>query len=303
MEARFSSPREEALEIALHTRRDLLQGKLDTISILRTCLVIATNLNKNDDKEWISLELSGYSDSDKFPSYRIISCQIKYTKPIEFYWYKVPYDVHLLSVLVKEEKDSSTTIKDKEIFLDTIDMNILLDKIIDRCLSFLNEIISELQYGGVVEYLMEEIRRNTDEKLANLDKKLVDETQSLYLNLTSTNPADWSKVGHSCRKILKLLADKEFPPREEQYKMKDGRTIEVGDPQYINRLCAFLDQKTSSEERKFLMAEIGYLEPYLRQVVEYDQMGEHKPSIEKFHADIMAIHTYLITSEILKHVP
>jgi hypothetical protein len=50
------------------------------------------------------------------------------------------------------------------------------------------------------------------------------------------------------------------------------------------------------------MAEIAYLESYLRQVVEYDQMGEHKPSIEKFHANMMAIHTYLVTSEIMKDV-
>ena len=166
----------------------------------------------------------------------------------------------------------------------------------------MNDVISELQYGGIVEYLMEEIRKNTDEQLAQLDRKLTDETQSLYVNLTSTNPADWNKVGHSCRKILKLLADKVFPPREEPYQLKDGRTVEVGDPHFINRLCAFFDQKISGGERKFLIAEIAYLESYLRQVVEYDQMGEHKPSIEKFHANMMAIHTYLVTSEILKHV-
>ena len=83
--------------------------------------------------------------------------------------------------------------------------------------------------------------------------------------------------------------------------MKDGRSFEVGDPQFINRLCAFFDQKVAGEERKFLRAEIEYLESYLRQVVEYAQMGEHKPSIEKYHADMIAIHTYLILSEILKH--
>ncbi len=168
---------------------------------------------------------------------------------------------------------------------------------------FLNDTISELQYGGIVEYLMEEIRKNTDENLATLDKTLSDEAQSLYINLTSTNPADWNKVAHSCRKMLKLLADKVLPPREEHYKMKDGREFEMGDHHFINRLCAFLDQNISGNERKFLLSEIGYLEEYLRGVVDYSQMGEHTPSIEKFHANMIAIHTYLIISEILKHYP
>ena len=84
--------------------------------------------------------------------------------------------------------------------------------------------------------------------------------------------------------------------------MKDGRKIRVGEPQYINRLCAFLDQKIVGDERKFLISELEYFESYLRQIVDYTQMGEHKPSIEKYHADMMAIHTYLISSEILKHI-
>jgi hypothetical protein len=183
----------------------------------------------------------------------------------------------------------------------TSQISSLLDAVIDRCLSFLNEVISELQYGGIVEYLMEEIRKNTDEKLAKLDVRLTDEAQSLFANLTSRNPADWNKVGHSCRKILSLIADKVFPPRDEPYTMKDNRTLKVGEPEFVNRICAFLDQTVVGNERKFLMAEIKYLESYLRQVLEYDQMGEHKPSIEKFHADMMAIHTYLISGEILKH--
>jgi hypothetical protein len=179
--------------------------------------------------------------------------------------------------------------------------NQILSGIMDKCLFFLNETITELQYGGTVEYLMEEIRKNTDAKLAKLDKKIVDEAQSLFLNLTSTNPADWNKVGHSSRKMLKLLADNVFPPQNQPYKMKDERELKVGDDKFINRLCAFLDQNLSGGERKFLISEIKYFESYLRQVTEYAQMGEHKPSIEKYHADMLAIHTYLIISEILKH--
>ena len=304
---KFSSPREEALDIAIETRKGILGGKRDTASVLRACLVIADNLNKTDDGKWLMSELSGYRERDEIPWYRNVYCPIETDLGFRKVGDRqtIVFDVHYLSgILQTKEAELAIVIEDStdHYILQESTIRGLQDKIVDRCLFFLNDTISELQYGGIVEYLMEEIRKNTDEKLAKLDRKLTDETQSLYVNLTSTNPADWNKVAHSCRKILKLLADKVFPPREESYQMKDGRIFEVGDPNFINRLCSFLDQKISGEERKFLMAEIGYLESYLRQVVEYDQMGEHKPSIEKFHANMMAIHTYLVISEIMKHV-
>lgn len=304
---KFSSPREESLEIAIQTRKAILEGKRDVVSILRSCLVIARNLNKKDEEKWLMLELSGYMKSDKLPWYRYVNCPVenKFGDIEDFEEFNVYFAVHYLSAIIQGKNPwirISSKDRVEKIILQVSIIRGLLNNVIDKCLFFLNDIISELQYGGIVEYLMEEIRKNTDEKLATLDKTLTDEAQSLYINLTSTNPADWNKVAHSCRKMLKLLADKIFPPREDTYKMKDNRTLELGDPHFINRLCAFIDQKIRGNERKFFLVEITYLENYLREVVGYSQMGEHKPSIEKFHANMMAIHTYLIISEIIKHI-
>jgi len=137
-------------------------------------------------------------------------------------------------------------------------ISLLLASIVDRCLAFLNETIKELQYGGVAEFLMEEIRRNTDERLATFDKKITEETQSLYLNLTSTNPADWSKVGHSCRKILKFLADS-ISPSDDKYEGKDGRFLNVNESCYINRLQAYIDETCSPDERNSLVCRLNIL--------------------------------------------
>jgi hypothetical protein len=94
-----------------------------------------------------------------------------------------------------------------------------------------------------------------------------------------------------------------FQPCDEKYNAKDGRALEVTEPCFVNRIYAFLDRNSSAEERKFLGAQIEYLESYLRQVVNYAQMAEHNPSIEKFHANMLAIHTYLVISSVLRHVP
>lgn len=300
---RIASPREEALSLALKARRDVLEKRQNPVSTLRSCLVIASILNKKDVREWVTRELHGYTRSDEFPAYRIIDWNIldQFGNNVGFTEEKIWYGVHELQDHF-ERKLEIYFMRDKNrVALNLRNINRVLSTIVDRCLNFLNAIVSELQYGGTVEYLMEEIRKNTDERLVKLDSKLANESKSLFLNLTSTNPADWNKVGHSSRKMLKILADNVFPPKKDKHTMKDGRKIQVGDPQFINRLCAFLDQKLEGGERKFLMSEIKYFESYLRQVTDYAQMGEHKPSIEKYHADMLAIHTYLILSEILKH--
>ena len=305
-ERKFSSPREEALEMAYDTRKKILEGSRNAVSIVRSCLVIANILNKYEMENWCLDELTGYTEDDVLPEYRFIQCFYEDSSNInyvsrDFTDTNVTLAIHPLSDFCEKDKTIRFHQDGKIKFLDSGRLMKILSAITDNCLFFLNGIIAELQYGGMVEFLMEEIRKNTDEKLANLDVRLRDETQSLFLNLTSTNPADWNKVAHSCRKIIKILADNVFPVKDAEYTLKDGKIIKVGEPHSINRLCAFLDQKVAGEERKFLIAELEYFESYLRQIVEYTQMGEHKPSIEKYHADMMAIHTYLISSEILKH--
>jgi len=304
----FSSPREEALEIAYQTRKSILAGKSDPVAVLRSCLVIAQDLAKKSAIEWINQELSGYKTKE-VPDYRVHTCPvvngIYQSIDAGFQKYSLLYPVHYLLSYSKKNQDikiRSAEEGDKIIYVSPNRVESTLAAIVDRCLQFLNETITELQYGGVVEFLMEEIRRKTDEKLATYDTKITEETQSLYLSLTSTNPADWSKVGHSCRKILKLLADSVFQPCDEKYTAKDGRGLEVTEPCFINRLCAFLDKKSSPDEKKFLGAQIEYLESYLRKVINYAQMAEHNPSIDKFHANMLAIHTYLVISGILRHV-
>lgn len=301
---KFSSPREEALEVAYTARKNLLDGKKDVVSLLRSCLVVATNLNKSEDEKWIKSELSGYKRTD-VPSYRIMRCyyevnEVNQRIPESFEIYP---EVQVLITQVNRNETLRLIINDKTVALvNPLRLEVIISKIQDRCLFYLNDVIRELQYGGIVEYLMEEIRNNVDEKLAKLDENIAKEVSSLCINLSSTNPADWPKVAHSCRRILQFIADKVFPPSNGEYTMKDGTVLKTGEPYVINRLCAFVDQKLSGDKRKFLMTDIKYFEDYMRKVVEFAQMGEHSKTLQKFDANMIAIHTYLIISDILKLV-
>lgn len=300
----FTSPREEALEIAYTTRKYLLNDTKDAVSLLRSCLAVATNLNRSEDEKWIKFELSGYK-SKEVPSYRMINCyyeinNVVQAKPVK--WNIYP-PIQVMITQISRNATLRLTIDDKTIALvDPLRLELIISNIKDICLFYLNDVIKELQYGGIVEYLMEEIRNEVDEKLAKLDDNISKEASSLYLNLSSTNPADWPKVAHSCRRMLMFVADKVFPASNNDHTLKDGTVLKIGEPHIINRLCAFVDQELNGDRRKFLMADIKYFENYLRKVVEFTNMGEHNKTLEKFDANMIAIHNYLIIGDILKLV-
>ncbi len=299
------SPRKESLEIAVHTRRMILEGKSDTVAALRACLVIAKNLNKKEDVVWILSEINGYAAKENLPSYRKVPARVfdqLRRLSEDFEQIELGLKIHIFVPFCKLGKGLEIDIDSKTYYVTHAILDGLLASLTDKCLIFLSDIISELQYGGAVEYLMEEIRKETDEKLSKLDDKLNDEAKSLFENLTSTNPADWNKVGHSCRKMLILIADKVFQEGDEKYTLKNGKSLEVGSANYINRITAFLDQKVSGEEERLIVSEVEYLGCYLKQISSKTQVIEHAQSVTKYHANMLAIHTYLIISEVIRHI-
>lgn len=72
---------------------------------------------------------------------------------------------------------------------------------------------------------------------------------------------------------------------------KDGRILNATESCFINRLYAFIYKHSPSNEKKFISAQMDYLESYLREVVDYAQMAEHNPSIDKFNANMLATQT------------
>jgi hypothetical protein len=302
---RFSSRREEVLEYAFQARDTIRVGgqNMDLVSILRSCATIASRLQKIEDGEWIANELLGYARGSNVPGYREQRCfyEINGIKQSEPGVYAIPFGVGELADLVRANNAMRWHV-DSHLVVD-VPVNVLkriLLGVTERCRVFLDRVIGEVQFAGSVEYLMDEIRVNVDKKIGELDKTISEELESIPSNLSSPNPTDWTKVGHSCRRILRFVADEVFPARKEDYMMKDKTVLKVGSDEFVNRLCAYIDEKASGDTRKFIAAEMNYLRDYLNKVAELSQKNEHGKTIQKIDANMAAIHTYLAISEVLK---
>ena len=68
-------------KLVIELQKDIIENKIDTISILRKAKLIATKLNLVDFKQWIDHELNGYENYDDIPEYRNIIGEVKAKNP------------------------------------------------------------------------------------------------------------------------------------------------------------------------------------------------------------------------------
>lgn len=68
-------------KLVIELQKDIIENRLDTISILRKAKLIATKLNLNDFNQWIDYELNGYDKYDDIPDYRKVIGEVKAKNP------------------------------------------------------------------------------------------------------------------------------------------------------------------------------------------------------------------------------
>jgi hypothetical protein len=90
-----------------------------------------------------------------------------------------------------------------------------------------------------------------DKVLSQVIPDAVQRFTAIYDNLVSDSPEDWSNAVHGCRRILLDLANAVQPPTDAGRTVdgKDGkpRTVKLGAGNYVNRIMAFVQDRSSSQ--------------------------------------------------------
>jgi len=63
-------------------QRDAIDSSVTVATLLRKALVVANKLRVGEFKDWIKLELNGYSSKENLPKYRVLNGEIKALNPI-----------------------------------------------------------------------------------------------------------------------------------------------------------------------------------------------------------------------------
>ncbi len=167
-------------------------------------------------------------------------------------------------------------------------------KIYDYVLKLYNELI----YGNIVEDIFRENRNDVDIKLKDICPDTIKKFSSVYDNLKSSSQEDWANAIHSCRRILKEVADVLYPATKNDIEV-DGKKIKLGSEQYINRLIQYINSKSKSKTFSKVVGttlnDIGNKLDALNNAV---CKGTHD-DISKKEAERYLIYTYLFLGDIL----
>ena len=108
--------------------------------------------------------------------------------------------------------------------------------------NYILEINGKLKNDEVYMRLLEKNHKKTVLKLTKICPDLIMEFNSIYNNIDSNNPVDLDNCVHTCRRILKTLADYLFPVNADLKEITlEGCKLKLGEEQYVNRLLAFID--------------------------------------------------------------
>ena len=160
----------------------------------------------------------------------------------------------------------------------------------------------ELKFSSIAEDIFSRIRERVDNKIGEHLPDSIKRFSAIYTNLQSENPEDWSNAVHSCRRILKDLADAIFPPSDPIIKNIDGKDkeIKLGEDQYINRILTFIEGKSNSNSyKKIVGSNLKFIKDRLNAVLEASHKGTHDTIISKAEADRYVVYTYMIIGDIL----
>ena len=103
---------------------------------------------------------------------------------------------------------------------------------------------------------------------------------------------------HSCRRILKEVADNLYPSTDEVIKI-GKKEIKLGEEQYINRLIQYIDGKSNSKTYKNIVgSSLEDIGKKLDALNDAACKGTHA-DVTKFEAERYLIYTYLFLGDIL----
>ena len=161
----------------------------------------------------------------------------------------------------------------------------------------------ELKFSDIADDVFARIRLRVDSAIGTVVPEAVKRLTAIYDNLQSQNPEDWSNAVHGCRRLLQDLADALFPESDSTRTKHAGNktvTIKLGKENYINRLIAFVeDRSTSGRFNDIVGSQLDYMGDRLDAVFKAAQKGSHSDIVRKEEADRYVVYTYLLIGDIL----
>ncbi len=160
----------------------------------------------------------------------------------------------------------------------------------------------ELKFSEIADDIFSRIRTRVDSEIGQKVPGAVQKLSAVYDNLKSDNSEDWANAVHSCRRILQEMANSIYPPRDDVVIESNGKkkNIKLGVDNYINRIIAFIQERSVSERFVSIVgSHLYFIGDRLDSVFQAAQKGSHANIVTKEEADRYVVYTYLVVGDLL----
>ena len=175
----------------------------------------------------------------------------------------------------------------------------LLDRVVGAIHAYAAERYQELRFGAAVETALEVVRAEVDARISSLVPDGLPMLTAAFESAVSEHPEHWANAASTCRRLLKLAADSLRPAGPDK-KLADGKTVRMGDGNYINRLMDWIVTASESETgADITAADIEQLGHRLDSADGAGQKGAHD-KVDRFEASRFITGTYLVLGDLLR---
>lgn len=325
----MSAKIEEALTLSEEILKHIELSEVPLQTSIQKTLRLARLMNDMEAVEWIREEMKGFSRNEmgKLTSIAwesaIRSNRVVYVKDKSNKYNKQAYATHVnvlettietLKERMKVSNDPNISVSSASTYLQPLpqgnalerksiaqnirDLSEILAKVQSSFYEYVYNINYELKFSNINESIFNRNRLEVDKRLPEISPQAVSKFVSVHENLRSTNSEDWANAVHSCRRILKDIADSLYPPQSTPIQVGD-KSIKVGEDHVINRLMQYVSSKSESKRYEELIgSHLKYMGERLDSIYGAANKGTHtEVSLEE--AERYIIYTYLLIGDLL----
>ncbi len=311
--------RAEALTLTSELLDDIELHRLSPIDVARKCSRLARLLDDTDAMAWLQFETAGFPPGGLDTAASEAAVRSGRVAPPDDqgqprFWtaslgqlaLEVESGLALINSLTGTASgewaptvEASRFNERRALRKSIADSQTILDRVVGALHAYAQMRYQELRFGSAIETAFEVLRGEVDERISGLVPDALPMLNAALENATSDNPEDWASAAATCRRLLKVVADSLRPPGQP-VKSKSGRTTDMGDSSYINRLVNWIESRAISDTMAGMIArDLEFLGERLDAADRAGHKGAHG-QVKRIEASRYITGTYLLLGDVLR---
>lgn len=179
----------------------------------------------------------------------------------------------------------------------------IIERIRFRVFSYLCRVETELNFSLTSQDVFERHRQRVDRHLSELASDVLQQFTAAYRRMNEGDIEARTHALTSCRRILKSVADIAYPAKAQPVIDNSGRSRDVSDDKYVNRLWQFVDDTIVRKTIKGSMhATLTDLGNRIDRLYNLACKGVHD-EVSNDEVEWCVVQTYILAGEILRLMP